>query len=163
MREVGEVSDRELFLLGVALYWAEGAKDKPWARSENASLINSDADLIRLYLRWLQLLGIPKEQLVCHLSIHESADVEEAERYWADVTGIDRERFNNPSLKRHNPRTVRHNTGTSYRGCLVVRVRRGAQLYRRIEGWWHGLVCGVLGPESLPPAYARDLQSPVGL
>ena len=28
---VGALSDRELFLTGVALYWAEGTKNKPYA------------------------------------------------------------------------------------------------------------------------------------
>lgn len=31
--EIGEPSDRELFLVGVGLYWSEGAKAKPWNTS----------------------------------------------------------------------------------------------------------------------------------
>lgn len=34
---VGELSDRELFIAGVTLYWAEGAKDKPYQRRESFS------------------------------------------------------------------------------------------------------------------------------
>lgn len=40
--EVGSLSDRELFALGVALYWAEGAKDKTYDRREKVHFINSD-------------------------------------------------------------------------------------------------------------------------
>jgi hypothetical protein len=29
---IGAVSDRELFVIGAALYWAEDSKDKPWRR-----------------------------------------------------------------------------------------------------------------------------------
>jgi len=36
---------------------------------------------------------------------------------------------------KHNPRTVRKNTGADYHGCLRVDVLRGASLYRKIEGW----------------------------
>ncbi|MFC9116156.1 MULTISPECIES: hypothetical protein [Streptomyces] len=36
--------------------------------------------------------------------------------------------------------TNRKNTGDTYRGCLRVDVRNGADLYRRIEGWWYGIV-----------------------
>jgi hypothetical protein len=28
----------------------------------------------------------------------------------------------------------------NYRGCLVINVLKGADLYRRTEGWWTGIV-----------------------
>lgn len=51
------------------------------------------------------------------------------------MTGADPAQFRRPTLKRHNPVTVRKNTGDGYRGCLRVEVRRSARLYREIEGW----------------------------
>lgn len=78
--------------------------------------------------------------------IHESADVTEAERYWAEFVGAERSAFNKTTLKRHNPKTVRKNTGDSYRGCLVIKVLKGAELYRRIEGSWCGIVLGAAQP-----------------
>ncbi|MGW1932342.1 hypothetical protein [Streptomyces sp. NPDC001919] len=139
MLEVGALSDRELFLLGVGLYWAEGSKDKPYARREHAIFVNSDTDVIRVYLAWLNLLGVTHERLRYRVMIHDSADVAAAERYWAEVTGVDRALFGKTTLKKHNPRTVRKNVGESYRGCLVVSVLQSAELYRRIEGWWRGI------------------------
>lgn len=38
--EIGTLSDRELFFVGVALYWAEGTKDKPYDRRENVTFVN---------------------------------------------------------------------------------------------------------------------------
>ncbi|MEW2405975.1 hypothetical protein [Streptomyces griseoviridis] len=138
--EVGPLSDRELFLAGVSLYWAEGSKDKPYARRESVIFVNSDPGVIEVYLAWLGLLGVGPERLRFSVMIHESADVEAAERYWAELVGADRSAFNKTTLKKHNPKTVRKNVGASYRGCLVVRVLKGADLYRRIEGWWCGIV-----------------------
>lgn len=34
---IESLSARELFVVGVALYWAEGTKDKPYRRSENVT------------------------------------------------------------------------------------------------------------------------------
>jgi hypothetical protein len=62
-------------------------------------------------------------------------DVGAAQQFWLAVTGVDPGQFRRPSLKRHNPRTVRKNTGDDYRGCLRIEVRRSAGLYREIEGW----------------------------
>lgn len=72
--------------------------------------------------------------------IHESADVVAAERYWAEVVQAEPSSFGKTTLKRHNPKTVRKNTGADYHGCLVLTVRQSAELYRRIEGSWYGIV-----------------------
>jgi hypothetical protein len=50
---------------------------------------------------------------------------------------------NKTTLKKHNPKTVRKNTGETYRGCLAVKVLKSADLYRRIEGSWYGIVLGA--------------------
>ncbi|WP_454330275.1 hypothetical protein [Streptomyces glaucescens] len=137
---VGSLSARELFLVGVSLYWAEGGKDKPYDRRENVTFVNSDPGMIQVFLAWLDLLGVERERLRFIVMIHEGADVAGAERYWADLVGADRSAFNKTTLKKHNPKTVRKNVGDSYRGCLVIKVLKGADLYRRIEGSWYGIV-----------------------
>ncbi|MFJ6633857.1 hypothetical protein ACIQMR_21085 [Streptomyces sp. NPDC091376] len=140
---VGRLTDRELFIAGVTLYWAEGAKDKPYRRRECLHFINSDPHVIRLYLRWLALLGVPRERMRFRVSIHESADVAGAEGFWAEVAGVDASAFRKATLKRHNPKTTRKNTAEAYRGCLVIYVTESADLYRRMEGAWYGIVLGA--------------------
>ncbi|WP_149179880.1 hypothetical protein [Streptomyces sp. TRM49041] len=142
-RAIDQVTDRELLLVGVALYWAEGAKDKTYQRRERLHFINSDPNVITLYLRWLDLLGVMPDRLRLRVSIHESADVGEAEKFWAELAGVDVATFQKPILKRHNPKTSRKNTGEAYRGCLVIYVTKSADLYRRMEGTWYGIVCGA--------------------
>ncbi|MFE5220825.1 hypothetical protein ACFQ9U_24510 [Streptomyces sp. NPDC056568] len=139
-QETGGLSDRELFLTGVALYWAEGSKSKPYDRRERVVFVNSDPGVIEVYLAWLDLLGVSRDRLTYRILIHESADITAAHEYWAGIAGVAVSAFAKPTLKRHNPRTVRKNTGDGYRGCLVVGVAKGADLYNRIEGWWSGIV-----------------------
>ncbi|MEU6620735.1 hypothetical protein ABZ926_08105 [Streptomyces litmocidini] len=138
--EIGFLTERELFLIGVGLYWAEGSKSKPYARRENVIFVNSDPDMIMLYLAWLDILGIEPERRRYRVMIHESADVAAAEQYWADLVQVDVATLCKTTLKKHNPKTVRKNIGDDYRGCLVVSVLRGSDLYQRIEGWWSGMV-----------------------
>ncbi|BFO22223.1 hypothetical protein SHKM778_86110 [Streptomyces sp. KM77-8] len=76
-QEIGEMSDRDLFMTGVALYWAEGTKDKPYARREGVIFVNSDPGVIQLYLAWLRLLGVERERLRYRVMIHMTADAEE--------------------------------------------------------------------------------------
>ncbi|WP_116212179.1 hypothetical protein [Streptomyces olivoreticuli] len=140
VREIGRMTDRELFLVGVGLYWSEGSKRKAHRPQEVTVFINSDPSMITVYLAWLELLHVEPERLRYRVMIHESADVAGAEKFWADLVGIDVTSLDKTTLKKHNPKTVRKNVGEDYRGCLVVRVLKGADLYRRIEGWWYGIV-----------------------
>ncbi|MFF1641408.1 helix-turn-helix domain-containing protein [Streptomyces sp. NPDC058246] len=137
---IGELSDRELFMAGVALYWAEGQKSKPYQRRESVIFVNSDPGVIQVYLAWLDLLDVTRERLRFRVMIHETADVATAEQYWADLVDIDASTLQPTTLKKHNPKTVRKNVGDAYRGCLVIRVLQGAELYCRIEGWWGRIV-----------------------
>ncbi|WP_434100198.1 hypothetical protein [Streptomyces tendae] len=144
--EMGKLTDRELFVAGVALYWAEGSKSKPYSRRERVSFVNSDPNVISLFMAWLKLLRVDPASLRFAVQIHETADVTKAEAFWADHVGIETTDLMKTTLKRHNPSTNRKNTNENYRGCLRIDVRGGADLYRRIEGWWYGIV----GPASAP-------------
>ncbi|WP_246341510.1 hypothetical protein [Streptomyces physcomitrii] len=155
--EIGALSDRELLIAGACLYWAEGAKSKPHRRQERVTFVNSDPDMIRVFLRWLDLLGVEPARRRFAVQIHESADVPAAERFWAALVGVDHGALQKTTLKKHNPRTNRKNTGETYRGCLRVHVLQGAELYRRIEGWWYGIVWegdtnGPLSRPASPPS-----------
>lgn len=138
--EIGSVSDRELMLLGVALYWAEGVKDKPYSRREYVTFINSDPGMIRLFLKWLDLLRVDPARRRYRVSIHESADLAAAEEYWRSVIGLPDVEFGLATLKRHNPKTVRKQVGDDYHGCLAVKVLQPSSLYRRVDGWWRGIL-----------------------
>jgi hypothetical protein len=137
---LAELSERELLVLGVGLYWAEGTKSKPWRPSKRVVFVNSDPAMIRVFLAWLRMLGIGPEECIFRVYIHESADVAGAERFWAGVVGVPVENLLRTARKKHNPQTVRHNVGETYRGCLNINVRRSTELYERIEGWWAGIV-----------------------
>ena len=137
------ICESELFVAGVVAYWAEGSKHKPWRSGNLVKFTNSDPEMIRLFMRWLALLGYAPTDCAFNVAIHESADVREAELFWAELVGVPVDHFGTPNLKRHNPKTVRHNTGQNYRGCLVVRVRKSSDFYRQILGWWQGIVAAA--------------------
>ncbi|MFJ2742653.1 hypothetical protein ACIO3O_23640 [Streptomyces sp. NPDC087440] len=145
--ETCTMNDRELFMVGVGLYWAEGTKAKAHRQQERVTFVNSDPDMIKVFLAWLKLVDVRPEQIRFYVHIHETADVAAAEQFWADFVGEDFANFGKTSLKKHNPKTNRKNTGDAYHGCLVIQVRQSADLYRRIEGWWYGIVGAAPQPD----------------
>ncbi|WP_223256478.1 helix-turn-helix domain-containing protein [Micromonospora endophytica] len=133
-RTVGQLSDRDVLLLGAIAYWCEGTKSKPWRRDDHVEFVNSDPGLLALFLRFLELSGVDRATPTYRVSIHESADADAATEWWAEQLELPRDRFQHPNLKKHNPATARRNTGEGYRGCLVINVPRSRELYWRIEG-----------------------------
>ena len=79
--------------------------------------------MIRVYLAWLDLLGVSGPTAATAYMIHETADVGGRRA----LLGRPRRRRRRPpssktTLKKHNPKTVRKNVGEDYHGCLVIRV-----------------------------------------
>lgn len=156
---LGALSTRELLLMGVVSYWCEGAKSKPWRTERQVTFLNSDPDLVRLFVASMRLLGRPPEAHTYRVCLHESGDVAAAERYWADVVGVPPESFRRATIKTHNPKTVRHNVGPAYRGCLSVRVHRSADVYRTISGVF-AAVADVLGVQDAGPTLLDHFPPP---
>jgi hypothetical protein len=113
------------------------------------------------FLRFLDVAGIGPERLVFRAYIHESADVSAAQQFWLRVTQAHPAQFRTPTLKRHNPRTVRKNTGDDYHGCLRIDVRRSIDLYRKIEGWATAAMSDTGHPEeaAMQPGRLADLDT----
>lgn len=136
--EIGPLTARDVFLLGVVAYWCEGGKQKEWNPSNRVQFINQDPRLIRLFVAFVECLGYRRSELDFRVYIHETADVSAAETWWAAQVGIPVESLRKTSLKRHNPKTVRH-IPDAYFGCLAVSVPASTDLNRRIAGWYQGI------------------------
>ena len=86
-----------------------------------------------------------RERLRFSVLIHEHADVAGAEQFRAGLTGTEGAVLNKKTLKKHNPRTSARTSATC-RGCPMIKVLKGAELYRRIQGSWYGIVLGAARP-----------------
>lgn len=144
-REVGALSLREWWLVGVALYWAEGSKQKPGDVSARVIFSNSDPLAIRVFLEWLtRCCGILEDRRIFEIYLHETASAERVQAYWRQQLGLPSTTALPIRWKRHRPATRRTNVGDSYHGLIRVKVRRSSELNRKITGWIAG-ICNSLG------------------
>ena len=142
-RAIGHLSHRDLWMIGTALYWAEGSKQKPHHIAQRVVFTNSDPAMVQLFLIWLrEVCQVSDEQLTFELCIHESGDLGAAQRFWASALHVPPERFR-IRLKRHTRTPHRRNIGNSYVGLVRVTVSQSAALNRKIQGWINGIVQGV--------------------
>ncbi len=131
-KEVGRLSKRDEFIIGVALYFAEGEK-----RDGGVSFSNSDPRAIKFMVNWFRVFcKTPEEKFRCSLYIHDNLNEEEAKRFWSKLTGIPLHQFRKSYIVKNNPnrfRKVKHKYGV-LRVCMG-----GVVLHRKMMGWISGI------------------------
>jgi hypothetical protein len=142
--QLGKLTDREILIAGAVAYWCEGAKSKPYRVDEQVRFINSDPAVIKFFLTFLDQAGVARQRLRYCVHMHESGDLEAANRYWAEVTAAAPDQFTKAIIKHHTPRTTRPGGNPDYHGCLLVSVSKSSGLYRQISGWAHGVMAAEL-------------------
>jgi len=143
LKDISYISKRELWLIGIALYWAEGAKEKDFHPGYGISFNNSDPRMIRVFAKWLlESLKIDKDRICFEIYIHENSknSVDKTKEYWAKITGFSLEKFNRVYFKKNKIKTNRKNIGNLYYGLLRVRVNASSTLLRQVTGWTEGIV-----------------------
>lgn len=98
------------------LYLGEGAK---WKSHSGLMLGSSDPDIIKLYIRLLDLCyEIKKESLRCRISYRADQDIIFLERYWSKLTNIPTKNF---YKTKPDPRTIGKITKQKdYKGVCVI-------------------------------------------
>lgn len=150
--DIDEISKRDLWILGIVLYWAEGAKERVHDGKTNSSLTkfgNSDPDMIKIFLKWLlEACEVPRDEICFRILLHENSKdrKKEVQEYWSEVTDFDLSKFDRITWKEHKPNTNRKKVGSDYYGLLEVKVRKSTDFTRKIAGWIEGIVdkCGVV-------------------
>lgn len=141
-KEIGAISQRDLWIVGIVLYWAEGSKEKISHPGSGVTLSNQDPDVIRLFVLFLKrICKISVSDIQYEIYIHQNAQmrIEQAIDYWREVIGEKGAMPFRVYYKKHKIRTNRQNVGETYYGMLRVRVKQSSRLLRRITGWAYGL------------------------
>jgi len=143
---VGILSQRERLLVGAALYWAEGAKERSTTRSQGIDFGNSDVHMMKFFREWLiDCMGVIPDDMSYSLYIHENSKsrISEVKHWWGSKLGIDPSAISYVYYKTHNPKTKRSNIGDDYYGLLRIRVCRSSSLQREtIE-----IIYGITGAD----------------
>jgi len=81
--ELQRLTDHEVKIAGIMLYWGEGNKTK------HPGITNSDPRLVRFMMRWFrQVCQVPEKKFKAYLHIHSGQDEASMKQFWSMVTGI---------------------------------------------------------------------------
>lgn len=135
IKEIGTITKRELFITGVALYWAEGFK-----KDNLVGFSNSDPTMIAIFMRWLHQCGVAKNRLKFRVGVNEAyrKKIHDIEHYWKKILHIQVDQFQKPFFQKVQWKKSYDNPD-AYHGVLRVRVSKSTDLLRKIHGWIGGL------------------------
>jgi transcriptional regulator with XRE-family HTH domain len=79
------LTQNQLFLVGVALYWGEGGK----TAKGMARIANADPAVIKFMMRFFrEICEVPEERFRGHVHTFSHLNAKRAEEYWSEVSGI---------------------------------------------------------------------------
>lgn len=131
VHDMGVLQDRDLFLLGLGMYWGEGDK------KSTVRFFNSDPRAIHFMMRWFrEILHISESDFMMYLNLNEAHAyrTKEIVEYWSEVTGISVKQFRRPSLVQVAQKKKYENE-LQYRGTLCIGIARSRYLLYQILEW----------------------------
>lgn len=137
IKDIDKLTSREFFIAGIALYWAEGFKNK---YEHRLGFCNSDPDMIKFYLNWLEkTLGIDNKKITARLSLNNlyKKRVKEIEHHWSQITGIPLSQFTSTFYQKTNWK--KKYDGNNYYGVLRIHVKESLDYLLTMRGWIEGL------------------------
>lgn len=133
IKDIGKLSLNDLFIIGVALYWAEGGKTgKGLVRFSN-----SDPLLIKIMMRFFQeSCFIPIDKIRGYIHIHRHLDHIAAEKYWSEISEIPLMHFYK-TYRKENVSSKNKMDSLPY-GTFDIYIC-STDLFLKIKGWMTGM------------------------
>jgi hypothetical protein len=132
LTRLGKISDRDIYCIGLGLYWGEGYKKG----SQEFGFTNSDPGMIKFYITWLnRVFKVEKYDLIIRISINcvHKDRVSTVQNFWSKQIGVPLSQFTKPSLIKSKSVKKYLNADNHY-GTLRVKVRKGTRMRREVMG-----------------------------
>ncbi|MDP2668524.1 MAG: helix-turn-helix domain-containing protein [bacterium] len=110
------LSERELFLAGLFLYWGEGGK------TAEARLVisNTNPAVIKFFIRWLSIFKVPKEKLRIYVHLYKDMNIKKELNFWAKTLGIPLQQFQKPYIKNSAMSGLTYKNGFNHGTCNAM-------------------------------------------
>ncbi|MDO8496104.1 MAG: hypothetical protein Q7S43_01480 [bacterium] len=141
IKSINKISKRELWLMGIALYWRQKSSGKKESNLKNGVWFSSaDPSIINLFLTWLKDVGgVTSGEL--YFDIFMSKDRKRYRDrlvdYWSGMTGLSSGKFKHFYYLKMKGAKESDTKGKF--GFLRVRVVASSMLARQIDGWIEGI------------------------
>lgn len=142
VRQVGRMTKRDILIAGIALYWAEGFKNK---HEHRLGFCNSDPEMIRFYIKWLKsVLEVNEKDLVARLTLNESYknQTKDIENYWSTLTQIPLNQFTKTFYQK--TKWKKQYNIDNYHGVLRIHAKDSLNSLLLMKGFIEGIKSNVI-------------------
>lgn len=115
-KDIGTFSKREIFLLGLFLYWGEGTK----SANSSTQLTNTNPAMIKFFIKWLELLGVSKKDLKVKLHLYSDMDIKKSITFWSKELKIPTSQFKKSYIKETSLKNITYKNGFGKGTCCVI-------------------------------------------
>lgn len=135
-QDIGNITNRDLFMLGLGIYIGEGSKTNHIIR-----VINSDPRIINLAIKWFQTAcSLEKDNFTLAIHLYPDNNIKQALTFWSKETSIPLSQFGKTQIDRRINKSPKRSKklphGTAH---LTIRSNNkkdfGVFLFRRIMFW----------------------------
>lgn len=136
IKEIGKLTDKELFCAGIGLYWGEGYRSQ-----ETIGFTSKDEQIVKFIMAWFRKFLRTKSTdfiLRVSLNISHKKRINAVEKYWSTITKIPLKQFTKPSFVKVRHKKV-YPSDDGYQGTLRIVVRKSCSMHRKFMGWIEGL------------------------
>jgi hypothetical protein len=135
-KDVGTISKRDLFMLGLGIYIGEGTKTNDQVR-----VVNSDPLIIKVVVRWFkEICGLRDENFIARIHAYPNVNISDAQKFWTKTLGIKRIAFHKIQIDTRENKS-RKNLQKLPFGTLHLTIRSNGNkefvvfLARKIAAW----------------------------
>jgi len=114
--DIKNINDRELFIAGFFLYWAEGGK----TNTGSPCLTNTDPKMLKVYIKWLNVLGVSKSDLRIKLHLYRDMNIEKEISFWTQELGVKKSQFRKSYIKDSTHSKLNYKNGFGHGTCNVI-------------------------------------------
>lgn len=136
-KDIGVLSERDMFMLGVGLYMGEGSKS-----FEQVQVTNSDPIIIKTAMIWLKtFLKLDTKNFIIQIHAYPDTDLVKSVNFWSKETGIPASQFSKTIIDNRRNKSKLNKRKLPY-GTVGLRIKNGGtispgikSLHRKIMGW----------------------------
>lgn len=133
---VGKLNERDFFIAGIALYWAEGFK-----KDKMLGFSNTDPKMIMFFLKWIKnCMKIENSFIKMRVVLNESHKyrINDIQDHWSNLTTIPLSNFYKPTYQKVIWKKEYENP-ENYFGVLRIRILKSTDLLKKVMGLIDGL------------------------
>ena len=132
-KDINKLSQKDLFIIGITLYWAEGRK----AARGSVTFSNSDPRAIKTMMRFFrEICDVPNDKFRAQIHIHQHLDAKAAEAYWSNISRIPLTQFFK-TYRKPNKSSLNKKDSLPYGTFDIYVCNTG--LFLKIKGWINGI------------------------